>query len=110
MNTDHKGNDMNTATTYRDALATLNAEELDVMVEALEAYRVNLTKQVREADDRAIARGARARTYGGYVGQHDSTQAKREAINMARAAQDAAQAAATEAWCEYGARILRGEG
>lgn len=98
---------MNSKTTYRDALATLTAEELDIMAEALEAHRASLIKQVREADDRAIARGARPRILGGYHGQHDSTQEKREAINTARSAEDAVRAAATEAWCAYADTITQ---
>jgi hypothetical protein len=62
-----------------DALDTLQGYDLSLILEAVEAHAKSLREQVRAADERAEARGARKWTYGdgGYVGQHDSTQQKR---------------------------------
>ena len=93
--------------TARAALANLTESELDAVLEAARAHRATLAAQVRSADDRAIAKGARQKSRGeGYHGQHFSTDAKRDLISNLDAALPVIHAATTAAWCQYGARVV----
>lgn len=60
------------------ALDSLEGYDLSLILEAVDAHAKNLSAQVRAADARAKASGARQHHYGeGYIGQHVSTQQKR---------------------------------
>jgi hypothetical protein len=95
MNTDHKGNDMDTTTDARaaahrqralDALATLTTSDLLAIADALDIAAKADARDVAAAETRAVKAGRRRWSDGSYSGEHASTRIKRDrASHMARA-------------------------